>query len=95
MIPHEVLIDTVAEARLERLHLSDRDLRHPAPSWASPPSAETRPWEARPLTTSSGPSLRVRIGHGLLLLGAAIAGEDAPHDEAPNHAAPSHAQRAA
>jgi len=94
MIPHEVLIDTVAEARLERLRLSDRDLRHPAPSWAAPPPAETRPWEARPLTTA-GPSLRVRIGHGLLLLGAAIAGEDALDEEAPSQTAPSHAQRAA
>lgn len=95
MIPHEVLIDTVAEARLERLHLSDRDLRHPAPSWAAPPPAGTRPWEARPLPTTSGPSLRVRIGHGLLLLGAAIAGEEPLDDQAPSHAAPSHAQRAA
>ena len=95
MIPHEVLIESDAEARLERLHLRDRDLRHPAPSWAAPLPAETRPWEARPLPTTPRPSLRVRIGHGLLLLGAAIAGEDAQLDEAPSHAAPSHAQRAA
>ena len=98
MIPHKALIDAVAEARLERLHLTDRDLRHQTPSWAAPPPAGTRPWEARPLTTA-GPSLRVRIGHGLLLLGAAIAGEDALDDEAPSHATPAstpnHAQRAA
>jgi hypothetical protein len=94
MIPHEVLIDTVAEARLERLHLADRDLRHPAPSWAVPPPAGTRPWEGRPRTTA-GPSLRVRIGHGLLALGAAIAGEDTMKHETPSPAAPNHAQRAA
>lgn len=95
MIPHKVLIDAIAEARLERLHLTDRDLRHPAPSWAAPPPAETRPWEGRPLPRIAGSSLRVRIGHGLLLLGAAIAGEDAQDDEAPSQATPNHAQRAA
>jgi hypothetical protein len=95
MIPHKMLIDSIAEARLERLHLADRDLRHPAPSWAAPPPAETRPWEARPLVATAGSSLRVRIGHGLLALGAAIAGADALDDEAPCQAAPSQAQRAA
>ena len=94
MIPHKVLIDALAEARRERLHLTDRDLRHRAPSWAAPPPSGTRSWEARPLTTA-GPSLRVRIGHGLLLLGTAIAGEDALDDEAPSQATPSQAQRAA
>jgi hypothetical protein len=94
MIPHKVLIDVLAEARLERLHLTDRDLRHRAPSWAAPPPADTRPWEAHPLATP-GPSLRVRIGHGLLLLGAAIAGEDAMDDEVPSQATPNHVQRAA
>ncbi|MDP9482853.1 MAG: hypothetical protein M3P84_06485, partial [Chloroflexota bacterium] len=91
MIAHEVLIDTLAEARLERLHLTDRDLRHPAPSWAAPPPAESRPWEDRPLASTTGPSLRVRIGRGLLALGAAIAGEDTMDHEAPGHAASSHA----
>lgn len=95
MIPHEVLIDMVHEARLERPRRSDRDLRHPAPSWAPPGTAEIRPWEARPLMTTPGPSLRVRIGHGLLLLGAAIAGEDALDHEASNEVVPTHAQRAA
>ena len=94
MIPHKVLIDTLAEARLERLHLTDRDLRHRAPSWAAPPPVGSRSWEARPLPTA-GPSLRVRIGHGLLLLGTAIAGEDELEDEAPSPAAANHAQRAA
>ena len=93
MIPHKALIDTIAEARLERLHLTDRDLRHRAPSWAARPPTGTRPWEARPRATA-GPSLRVRIGRGLLLLGAAIAGENAMDEEAPGHGAPNHAQRA-
>jgi hypothetical protein len=95
MVPHKMLIDSIAEARLERLHHADRDLRHPAPSWAAPPPAEARPWEARPLSKAAGSSLRARIGHGLLALGAAIAGEDALEDEVPSQAAPSHAQRAA
>jgi hypothetical protein len=94
MIPHEVLIDTVAQARLERLHLVDRDLRHPAPSWATPPPAESRPWEDRPLATATGPSLRVRIGRGLLALGAAIAGEGVLDHEVPGHGASNHAQQA-
>jgi hypothetical protein len=94
VIPNQVLTDTLVEARLERFHLEDLELRHPAPSWAAPPTAGLRPWEAHPLT-NPGPSLRVRIGHGLLALGAAIAGEDAMDHEAPNHSAANHAQRAA
>jgi hypothetical protein len=69
MNPHDELIDALAEARLERLHLSARDLRRAPP-----------PWEAHPGSPGRWTSLRVRLGRGLLTLGAAIAGEDeAPH----------------
>jgi hypothetical protein len=95
MIPNEMLTDTLVEARIERFHLEDLDLRHPAPSWAAPPTAGLRPWAAHARATTAGPSLRVRIGHGLLALGSAIAGEDAMGREAPGHAAPNHVRRAA
>ncbi len=95
MIPNEALIDTLVEARLEGLHRDDRHLRHSVPTWAAPPAAGSRAWEARPVTTTAGPSLRVRIGHGLLALGASIAGEDAQDREAQGQAAPNHAQRPA
>jgi hypothetical protein len=69
MNPHDELIDALAEARLEQLHLSDRELRRAPPPWEKPPRGPAR-----------GTSLRVRLGRGLLALGAAIAGEDeAPH----------------
>lgn len=76
MKPHDALIDALAEARLEKAHLTDRDLRRGFPSWAASNRIGPRPWEIEPSTTSTGPSLRVRLGHGLLTLGAAIAGED-------------------
>lgn len=85
MIPHEVLIDTLVEARLETFQIAERDVRPDAPSWARATRVRPRPWEERPLPTEAGPSVRVRIGHGLAALGAAIAGEDKPK----------HAQRAA
>ena len=94
MFPNEVVIDALVEARLEGLRRDGGHLSHLVPSWAAPPPAGSRPWEDRPLATA-GPSLRARIGHGLLALGAAIAGEDAMDHEAPGHAEPNHAQRSA
>jgi hypothetical protein len=76
MNPHDELIDALAQARLEQMHLSDRDLRRAPP-----------PWEAKPRNPGWGTSLRVRLGRGLLALGAAIAGEDEAahaHREAPH-----------
>jgi hypothetical protein len=65
MNPHDELIDALAQARLEEMHLSERDLRRAPP-----------PWEAKPRASGSFTSLRLRLGRGLLTLGAAIAGED-------------------
>jgi hypothetical protein len=76
MTPHDVLIDALAAARLEKAGLSDRDLRRGAPSWTASNRLGPRPWETDPLMTMTGPSLRVRLGHGLLALGAALAGDD-------------------
>jgi hypothetical protein len=78
MNPHEVLIDALAQARLETFHLTDRDLRSSAPSWAARARIGSPAWEAAAPMVGSGPSLRVRFGRGLLALGAAIAGEDEP-----------------
>ena len=70
MIPHPELIDAMAEARLEQVHLSDLDVGRPGP------------WDVEAASTAaamaSGLSLRLRFGHGLAALGAAIAGEDEP-----------------
>ncbi len=78
MNPHEVLIDALAQARLEAFHLSERHLRRDAPSWATRARVGAPAWEAAAPIVASGPSLRVRFGRGLLALGAAIAGEDEP-----------------
>ncbi|MEA2632079.1 MAG: hypothetical protein QOE66_2298 [Chloroflexota bacterium] len=78
MNPHEVLIDALAQARLEAFHLTDRDQRSVAPSWATRGRIGSPSWEAAAPLVGSGPSLRVRFGRGLLALGAAIAGEDEP-----------------
>ena len=70
MIPHPELIDAMADARLEQLHLTDHEVSRP------------EPWDVDAATDAaamaSGLSLRLRLGHGLLALGAAIAGEDEP-----------------
>lgn len=79
MNPHEVLIDALAQARLEQFHLMERDLRSGAPSWATRTRTGSPAWEAAAPIVGSGPSLRVRFGRGLLALGAAIAGEDEPN----------------
>ena len=65
MNPRDVLIDALAEARLERLHLND-------------PRPASEAWEAELASVADPPSLRIRLGHRLLSLGAAIAGEDEP-----------------
>lgn len=67
MIQHDELVDALAEARLEALHLSERDLRR-----------GPRPWERRSRNPGPVSSLRLRIGRALLAVGAAIAGEDEP-----------------
>ena len=67
MIPHDELVDALAQARLEAMHLSDRDLRRGPP-----------PWAARSRKPGPLGSLRVRLGRALLTIGAAIAGEDEP-----------------
>ena len=79
MNPHEVLIDALAQARLEQFHLTERDLRRGAPSWATRARIGSPAWEAAAPIVGSGPSLRVRFGRGLLALGVAIAGEDEPN----------------
>ena len=72
MNPHPVLIDALAEARLEGLHLTGAEAGRPGP------------WDVEAATTaaeaslSAGLSLRLRVGRGLLALGAAIAGDDEP-----------------
>lgn len=70
MIPHPELIDAMAEARLEQLHLSDHDVGRP------------EPWDVEAATAAAslaaGLSLRIRLGRSLLAIGAAIAGEDDP-----------------
>jgi hypothetical protein len=76
MNPHDVLIDALAQARLEEFHLTERDLRSGAPSWAARGRIGLPAWEAAAPIVASGPSLRVRFGRGLLALGAAIAGEE-------------------
>jgi hypothetical protein len=76
MNPHEALIDALAQARLEEFHLTERDMRSSAPSWAGRSRIGSPAWEAAAPNVASGPSLRVRFGRGLLALGAAIAGED-------------------
>jgi hypothetical protein len=78
MNPHDVLIDALAQARLEEFHLTERDLRGGTPSWALPTRTGSPAWEVAPPSVGSGPSLRVRFGRGLLALGAAIAGEEEP-----------------
>jgi hypothetical protein len=79
MNPHDVLIDALAEARREEFHLTECDLRRGARSWASRGRVGSSAWEVAPRNLSSGPSLRVRLGRGLLALGAAIAGEEEPN----------------
>jgi hypothetical protein len=78
MNPHEVLVDALAQARLEEFHLAERDPRRGGPSWAARVRVGTPAWEAAAPIVGSGPSLRVRFGRGLLALGTAIAGEDEP-----------------
>lgn len=78
MNPHEVLIDALAQARLEEFHLTERDLRRGTPSWGLPTRIGSLAWEVATPIIASGPSLRVRFGRGLLALGAAIAGEEEP-----------------
>jgi hypothetical protein len=78
MNPHEVLIDALALARLEEFHLTEPDRRRGTPSWALPTRVGSPAWEVAPPMVGSGPSIRVRIGRGLLALGAAIAGEEEP-----------------
>lgn len=76
MILHDVLVDAIAEARLEQMHLTDRELRRGSPSWVVRTRARPRPWETGAQRAPSAPSLRVRLGRALLALGAAVAGED-------------------
>jgi hypothetical protein len=68
MIPRPELIDAMAEARLEQLHLTDHDVGRPAP------------WDVEAATAAAslaaGLSLRIRFGRSLLAVGAAIAGEN-------------------
>ncbi len=78
MNPHHALIDALTQARLEEFHLTERDLRSGAPSWAGRTRIGAPAWEAAAPIVASGPSLRVRFGRGLLALGAAVAGEDEP-----------------
>lgn len=70
MIPHPELIDAMAEARLEQLHLTDHDVGRP------------EPWDVEAAMAAAalatGLSLRIRLGRSLLAIGAAIAGEDEP-----------------
>ena len=78
MILHDVLVDALAEARLEQMHLTDRELRRGSPSWVVRTRTRPRPWETGAQRAPSGaaPSLRLRLGRALLALGAAVAGED-------------------
>lgn len=72
MNPHPVLIDALAEARLEALHLTGSEAGRPEPWDVDAATAAT----ADASTLAAGLSLRMRLGHGLVALGAAIAGED-------------------
>lgn len=76
MILHDVLVDALAEARLEKMHLTDHEIRLGTPSWEVRTRARGRPWETAAPRAPSAPSLRVRLGRALLALGAAVAGED-------------------
>jgi len=73
MNPHPVLIDALAEARLEGLHLTDTEIGRPGP-W----DVEAATIAAAEASLNAGLSLRLRVGRGLLALGAAIAGDDEP-----------------
>ena len=76
MIQHDVLVDALVEARLEKMHLTDREIRLGSPAWVVRTRARVRPWEVAAARAPSAPTLRVRLGRALLALGAAVAGED-------------------